>query len=128
MHDATFLESLLIIGGRNGVRPKLDEGPPWSYREIPFEDWWNQIILITSSLDRFTRKSLILNLANKDGGAHIDKNLDPDYERLKSGYWWQPQKVNNEYMSIKFENPHYLHVRQIAWEILNSPEIISILQ
>jgi len=128
LENATFLESLIMIEGGIGLRPLLNDGPPCCYKEISFSDWWNQIILITPDQDRFTRKSLILSLANKDGGAHVDENLDSDYERLKEGYWLFLNEIDGDVITKKFANPHYLHVRQIGWEILNSPEILSLIK
>ncbi|MCF8304095.1 MAG: hypothetical protein K9I94_12525 [Bacteroidales bacterium] len=129
VQNATFLESLIMFEGGKGLRPMLNDGPAWCYEEIYFSEWWNQIVLITNEgQDKFSRKSLILNLANKDGGAHVDENLDLDYERLKDGYWIYPNEVDGEEIDTKFEDPHYLHVRQIAWEILNSKDLLSLIE
>jgi len=48
--------------------------------------WWNaEVFTFQSQLGRqlvYTRRKVILILANKEGGAHVDENEDPDYGRL----------------------------------------------
>jgi|SRR5689334_862928 len=48
--------------------------------------WWNnQIIMFPSQsgkLMNYSRKRVILILANKEGGAHLDPEPDPDYVKL----------------------------------------------
>lgn len=50
------------------------DAPPWS--EIT--DWWNKVLFIENNI-QFTRKMLILDIADADGGAHIDPVLKKDY-------------------------------------------------
>ena len=54
-------------------------------RMIPFADWWDTEIVCLTSGVRMTRKSLVLAVAEKDGGAHVDAKLKPEYETVKSG-------------------------------------------
>lgn len=61
--------------------PRLDTDPgTWS--RIPFEKWWNQPILRSWSRPNrlWTRRTLVLALANKDGGAHVDPDIDEDFD------------------------------------------------
>jgi hypothetical protein len=48
--------------------------------------WWNtEVFTFQSRLGRqlvYTRKKVVLILANKEGGAHVDEHEDPDYARL----------------------------------------------
>jgi hypothetical protein len=48
--------------------------------------WWNnEVFTFQSRLGRqlvYTRKKVVLTLANKEGGAHVDEHEDPDYARL----------------------------------------------
>lgn len=42
---------------------------------ISFIDWWEKSIIMTSTDgDTMSRKKLILEITNKDGGAHVDIN------------------------------------------------------
>lgn len=51
-------------------------------QKVDFDTWWNTEIYDNRNGDFLTRKGLILNVANKDGGAHID-NLKKSINRLK---------------------------------------------
>lgn len=48
--------------------------------------WWNQTVFtFRSRLARqlaYRRKQVVLILANREGGAHVDEHQDPDYVRL----------------------------------------------
>ncbi|OZE22376.1 hypothetical protein CH256_22495 [Rhodococcus sp. 05-2254-6] len=39
---------------------------------VDFETWWNEPMIKDGHGEHFSRKDLVLALANKDGGAHID--------------------------------------------------------
>lgn len=85
--------NLMPFTGLVGVRlgyPKvsyfatLDQGPPSDYSlpKLPFDEWWNQEVIDDKAGGKFTRKKLVLALANKDGGAHVDPELDQSYADL----------------------------------------------
>ncbi len=48
--------------------------------------WWNRAVFTFQSRMGtqliYRRRQVVLILANKEGGAHVDPNEDPDYERL----------------------------------------------
>jgi hypothetical protein len=48
--------------------------------------WWNRMVFTFQSRVGtqlvYRRKQVVLILANKEGGAHVDQDEDPDYERL----------------------------------------------
>lgn len=71
---------------QKGARPIIDlqNGPP-TQQLVTIESWWNQIILIFSDAGQrivFTRRQLLLTLANKEGGAHVDTSLPAAYEKF----------------------------------------------
>ena len=59
-----------------GLKPRLDSISGYA-KAVPVEDWWNQLVIVFGS-DRFTRRSIVLAAANKDGGAHVDPQLSQD--------------------------------------------------
>ena len=61
--------------------PVLERGP-FPMLQSDFDKWWNGIVLIDGKGNRFTRKELVLSLANQDGGAHVDPTLDDKYAHL----------------------------------------------
>ena len=42
-------------------------------RYVDFSDWWERPVILDSNDAEFNRKELVLALANKDGGAHLDR-------------------------------------------------------
>lgn len=51
-------------------------------KTLPFQDWWNAVVVVTQNGDTFSRKRLVLALANKEGGAHVDPDIPADYRGL----------------------------------------------
>jgi len=44
--------------------------------------WWETPCLILPGLGGFSRRELVLGLANKEGGAHVDPNVSKRYQQL----------------------------------------------
>lgn len=47
-----------------------------------FIDWWSDPVLVDAESRSFTRQDLVLWVANKDGGAHVDGALPDAYQAL----------------------------------------------
>lgn len=99
----------------------LDKGPPIRYGHPPssFENWWSQVVIDDKSGGVFTRKDLVLALANKDGGAHVDPELEPAYVALtrENSVGWVASNGQEERPLSDIE----LHsVRQIAFELVQT--------
>lgn len=67
------------------LAPAVDLGSS-HYRLSTVGAWWNRMVFtfpsrIGSQLI-YKRKQVVLTLANKEGGAHVDPNEDTDYVRL----------------------------------------------
>jgi len=87
--------------------------------ELEFNDWWNEIVLIDQERNKFSRKDLVLTIANQDGGAHIDPNLESKYAQLsrKNSLGMMTQK-DGHWEAIK--TPELATVRQIGHEVLKT--------
>lgn len=114
------LVGLRMENGGSRYWAPLGEGAPGrSGKYVFFPDWWNQVVIVDSLKARFTRRELVLALANKDGGAHVDSHLDDSYAELtrnNSVGWMMSDGINHKPM-LDVE----LHsVRQIAYEMHNS--------
>ncbi len=85
----------------------------------PFEDWWNQAVFVDKDRRKITRNEITTRLANKDGGAHVDPNLDEKYAALsrKNSIGWVMTDGTNE---RPLEGPEKAAVRQIAHEVLKT--------
>lgn len=67
------------------VSPAVDLGSS-HYTLSSVGEWWNRSVFIfRSSMGTpltYTRKQVVLILSNKEGGAHVDQDEDPNYVRL----------------------------------------------
>jgi hypothetical protein len=46
---------------------------------VPFSEWWTERVLRDNKLRTMSRMDLVLNVADTDGGAHVDPELDETY-------------------------------------------------
>lgn len=89
---ANLDKTILYIGV--GVRMDLSKGtihptvdlkdPNNPMIRVPLAEWWNRVKLIFldgSQKIVFTRKDLILTLADKEGGTHVDATLPAKFEK-----------------------------------------------
>jgi hypothetical protein len=106
--------------------PLLD-GPVKIY--VPVSKWWDMIVYVLGSGARLSRKKIVLTAANKDGGAHVDSALTPEYEALARdgsvGYFVSSMRGKTNEQA--FTEAHLVAVRQMVHELLNSPELLRYL-
>ena len=92
---------------------------------ISFSDWYDQNVL-TSNPNAFSRRKLVTYVANKDGGAHIDKSLPENFYNLSKGissFLYRnpgPFNPNNPDIGVPYKHLHLSSVRQIAHELILS--------
>lgn len=86
-----------------------------------FETWWNKVIIVDKNKKQFTRKKLVLALANQDGGAHVDPELDKAYDDLSrnNSVGWVHSNGTDSTPILKIE---LFSIRQIAYELVSSIE------
>lgn len=94
--------------------------PQWyeSYTKVSFENWWNMEIINIKGIG-LTREDLVLNVANKDGSAHVEKTLllPEKYQKAKMS----KLALNINGTETEFErNVVYASIAQIGWELLSS--------
>lgn len=106
-----------------------------NFRQITIKDWWDGETAFSCLGTKFTRKKIILSVANKDGGAHVDKELERYYEILCSGeYAFGVTGKNLKYdgkepfeQGVKHypKNAHLALIRQFSHEVLLSSKHYS---
>lgn len=100
--------------------PWLDNTPPY-YRHKKFllQEWLNKVVIIDGNNNTFTREDLIFSVCDKDGGAHIDLEIDKDYADLSrhNSMGW---KLIKNSIGIDEEGPHLACIRQIAHEVIKT--------
>lgn len=86
---------------------------------ILFADWWNKIVIVDGNKNIFRRRDIILSLANQDGGAHVDPELDLAYAQLS-----RQNSIGWVFTSAQGQKPleavESYSMRQIAHEVLVS--------
>ena len=89
-------------------------------KKVGFVRWWNRnTVLKDIKGSLFTRRDLILTFANKEGGAHVDPELDQAYAnltRFNSLAW----KVYTKDGKKDMDNPVPPTIRQIAHEVIKT--------
>lgn len=115
------LVGLRIGGGVGGsYYAPLGDGPPVRvHKFVRFPEWWNEIVIVDGKKQRFNRRELILALSNKDGGAHVDPELDESYANLTRhntvGWVYSDGTSDKPLMDVEKHS-----VRQVAYEMLAS--------
>ena len=95
---------------------------------IPAESWWNETVFILETGEVLTRKSIVLAAANQDGGAHVDLNVNARYRALATdgaaGTYMRDSGAG--YVSASAIDAHLVALRQMGYELLNSPDLVRL--
>jgi len=103
-------------GGR--YIPLLGDGPSFeTSRLLPINRWLSRPVGKRGT-KQWSRQELITWVANSDGGAHIDSQLDPEHYELsrENGMGWQFSTSDSELEPIKGDFV-LASIRQIAYEV-----------
>ena len=119
-----------FIGNKMGINadgssilewvPWLDNTPPYyRHKKVPLQQWLDKVVIVDGNNNRFTREDLILCVCDKDGGAHIDPQIDKDYADLSrhNSMGWRLMKDG---LGVDEEGPHLACIRQIAHEVIKT--------
>jgi hypothetical protein len=103
-----------------------------SHQLLPFDEWWDALVFNTDDGLSLTRRSLILTMADQDGGAHVDPELEAQYAAIakQDGLGMlvgmcpstgdgPPQVIPAGTLRVP-QNPVEASVRQIAHEVLKT--------
>jgi hypothetical protein len=110
----------IAVGGKQTFIPYLDEVPDDKINYVDFKDYWDKIIFIDQNNVKFTRKEIILAVANQDGGAHVDPNIDEKYKKIarENSLGWITSNDGKIWNDCK--GSELAAVRQIGHEILRT--------
>lgn len=107
------------------MRPLLGD----KFVRLPVSDWWSSESVFVHEGDSYSRRKIILSAANKDGGAHVDPQLEAYYQILCEGRYASGITGNLEYsgeppfpqgVTIYPSNAHLALIRQFAHEAIVS--------
>ena len=105
--------------GSGWFAPLDDLSPPRLRQKVSFSQWWDKIVLPVDRNILLTRKDLVLAVAHKDGGAHVDPRLDKRYAEI-TRYDSMGWEFYFNGVKQNFRNPVLVSLRQIAHEIIRS--------
>lgn len=114
---------IVMLVGTKGARylPLVAAGgQPFPLEPITFVEWWNNPVLKDNRGRTFCRRELVLNVADTDGGAHVDPELDEAYmaiSRENSLGWVFSTGVDDSALEGR---PELACMRQIAHELLTT--------
>lgn len=122
-------ENLISYSGLVGIRmtggksseymPQIDKST--TAITIMFDDWWNEVV-IDDRKNLFSRKDIVLYLANKVDGNHVDPNTIESFDELSvlNTISWSTSSGEEQ---IAVDNILYPTVRAIAQEVLDSFDV-----
>ncbi|HET7418231.1 MAG TPA: SEC-C domain-containing protein [Solirubrobacterales bacterium] len=87
---------------------------------VGFEHWWRTPFLKDLNGESISRSSVVLHVADKDGGAHVDKALPKAFHRLLTGYALPFQVASDDGSSSDIPGIVMATTRQIAFELLDT--------
>lgn len=93
---------------------------PAAGRFLRFEDWWTTPVFRDGYRSDFSRKDLVLAIANQDGGAHVDPGIDEAYHRLSRGNSLGWSTMSGDSPEPPLNSPVPPAIRQITHEVLRS--------
>jgi hypothetical protein len=117
--EASFFGGVSILSP-NGAQPNL---ATFKAKSVHVDTWWNEIAIISKAEMVHTRKSIVLDAVHKDGGAHVDPKLTPEYESLQQGLY---SFATNTREVEEVLDCQFVALRVFAQELLNSPELTAL--
>jgi hypothetical protein len=114
--------------GKRGLVPALGRGPIAHFE--PVDIYWNELVyVLDEGKTRLRRQDIVLGAAHKEGGAHVDPNLTPEYKRLvEDGAVGELFEVvgGQEVRRTPLTEAHFVCLRDMAYEMLHSPELMDL--
>ena len=109
--------------GTHKYLPSLGDGRVKNL--IPMSKWWDQVVFVEGTT-RLSRKKIVLSAANQDGGSHVDESLNSDYQALTADGFAGTvfHSIGGRTTEQPLVGTHFVALRQMAFELLNSPELL----
>lgn len=119
-------EGGLTIYKGSGWVAALDEAR--HRNEIGYDAWWNEEIIAIYKEFRYTRSIIVKDAANQDDGAHIVNTQKGRLAKLTNGPWRLLTNDGNGHSSTTvLRNQHFQYLRQIAYEVLHSEDLLELV-
>ncbi|MDD7923048.1 hypothetical protein [Actinomycetospora chibensis] len=100
----------------------LDElPPPFLSRRSNFDHWWTRSVAKEQDGTEWSRENFVLTLANKEGGAHVHRNVYAPYHKLAEENGLGMAFFDEHGRELELKNNFALaSVRQIAHEFMKT--------
>jgi hypothetical protein len=105
--------------------PNLDTREPKQLL-MPWKLWGQQTIYRLNGKN-ISRMQIVLGAANKDGGAHVDERLTPEYAALRDGVVNIFFHMDEKEVGGPVPYGHLCDLRQMGHEILTTPQLLEFL-
>lgn len=110
---------LSFVGDTARYVPLFENGN--RYRLLSYPDWSGEIVLSDQHKRLFRRKQVLKLLANQDGGAHVDPELDDTFAVMKTNNLTGWVVTRADGTTTPFSNDAvYATMRQMTFEVLQS--------
>ena len=122
-HSGLVLKKFMFPEGGGEYEAPLDDLPPSrnKNKKVNFDQWWDKRIIIRDNQkNTFARKDLVLTVANTEGGAHVDSNLDQAYAKLSRFHSLGWKFFRGDVVEDFKNSPVLPSIRQIAHEVLKT--------
>lgn len=118
LSGCNLLMTEVVLGSGARYRPRLADGPPEQPTRVKLTTWWNEPVLKDNEGRLFNRRQLILNVADTDGGAHVDPELDEAYMELSRNNSLGWVVGDESGVEAPEGRPELACMRQVAHELL----------
>jgi hypothetical protein len=88
-------------------------------RWVDFETWWNAPVIWDANDRKFTRREIVMAVAENDGGAHVDPSLPAAYHALSRNNSMK-MVAHSVDKTWDLAGPELPTVRQIGHEVLRT--------
>jgi hypothetical protein len=108
------------IGGSTNFRAELGIDRESQPRDINFDDWWEEPLLVSKDGTTWNRRRFILGAANQEGGGHVDPKPSAWWRDLRDGTWIGAVKVDSLAGEVPVSDLAPAVIRQITHELLGT--------
>lgn len=124
----------MIMGVRTYVPVFRNPDTPTKF--VPFDDWWTSEFIDISSTKKMSRRELVLEVANRDGGSHIDpRGTTAAYSKFrKEGHGMRWSNSPADSMSNRSDGMNFVKgdavsasLRHMAYELLETLQIYGVI-